>query len=64
MCGLAGVAMMDRATQALLQADLAIADQVITDHDRVVQMRTQAEETSVVLAKHTVLQGILAPRRW
>ena len=32
MCGLAGVA-MERATQALLQADLPLAEQVITDHD-------------------------------
>jgi phosphate transport system protein len=31
MCGLAGAA-MERATQALLQADLGLAEQVITDH--------------------------------
>ena len=34
MCGLAGAA-MERATQALLQADLALAEQVITDHDQI-----------------------------
>ncbi len=34
MCGLAGEA-MERATQALLQADLALAEQVITDHERI-----------------------------
>ena len=33
MCGLAGLA-MDRATQALLHADLAMAEQVIGDHDQ------------------------------
>ena len=34
MCGLAGQA-MERATQALLQADLVLAEQVITDHERI-----------------------------
>ena len=34
MCGLAGGA-MERATQALLQADLALAEQVITDHEQI-----------------------------
>jgi phosphate transport system protein len=48
MCGLAGLA-MDRATQALLEADLAIAEQVITDHEHIAQMQTQAEETAFVL---------------
>ena len=33
MCELAGSA-MSRATQALLQADLALAESVIADHDR------------------------------
>lgn len=33
MCGLAGIA-MERATQALLQADLVLAEQVISDHER------------------------------
>jgi phosphate transport system protein len=48
MCGLAGLA-MDRATQALLQADLAMAEQVITDHDELAQMQTRAEEAAIVL---------------
>ena len=48
MCGLAGLA-MDRATQALLQADLAIAEQVITDHDKLAQLQSRAEETVFVL---------------
>jgi phosphate transport system protein len=48
MCGIAGVA-MERATQALLQADLLLAEQVITDHDTLLAMRTQAEESVFVL---------------
>ena len=37
MCGQAGVA-MERATQALLQADLVLAEQVITDHEQISAM--------------------------
>ncbi len=48
MCGLAGVA-MERATQALLQADLALAEQVITDHEQIVAMSVRAEESAFVL---------------
>src|SRR4029079_6493125 len=48
MCGLAGVA-MERATQALLQADLALAEQVITDHEQIVAMSVAAEESAFVL---------------
>jgi phosphate transport system protein len=48
MCGLAGLA-MDRATQALLQADLPMAELVITDHDELAQMQTEAEEAAFVL---------------
>lgn len=48
MCGLAGAA-MERATQALLQADLMLAEQVITDHERIAAMSTRAEESSFVL---------------
>ena len=48
MCGLAGLA-MDRATQALLQADLAMAEQVISDHDELVRMQTRAEEAAFEL---------------
>jgi phosphate transport system protein len=48
MCGLAGVA-MERATQALLQADLVLAEQVITDHEHIAAMSAQAEESAFVL---------------
>lgn len=48
MCGLAGVA-MERATQALLQADLALAEQVITDHDQIATLSARAEEDAFVL---------------
>ena len=48
MCGLAGVA-MERATQALLQADLLLAEQVITDHDQITAMSAQAAERAFVL---------------
>src|SRR5919201_3403846 len=48
MCGLAGVA-MERATQALLQADLVLAEQVITDHDQIAAMSARAEESAFVL---------------
>lgn len=37
MCGLAGIA-MERATQALLQADLVLAEQVISDHEAIAAM--------------------------
>ena len=48
MCGLAGLA-MERATQALLQADLILAEQVIADHDQLLSMRTKAEDDAFVL---------------
>src|ERR1044072_7249224 len=48
MCALAGLA-MERATQALLQADLATAEQVITDHEHLACLRTRAEEAAFVL---------------
>ena len=48
MCGLAGLA-MDRATQALLQADLAMAEQAITDHDQLAHMQSRAEEAAFAL---------------
>jgi phosphate transport system protein len=48
MCGLAGLA-MERATQALLQADLAIAEQVITGHDQLADMQVHAEESAIAL---------------
>ena len=48
MCGLAGVA-MERATQALLQADLVLAEQVISDHELMTAMSAKAEESAFVL---------------
>src|ERR1051325_9607643 len=48
MCGLAGVA-MERATQSLLQADLVLAEQVITDHEQIAAMSARAEENAFVL---------------
>lgn len=48
MAGLAGSA-MDRATQALLQADLALAEQVIGEGDRIAEMIADAEERSFAL---------------
>jgi len=56
MCGLAGVA-MERATQSLLQADLALAEQVISDHDRITEISTRAEEAAFLLL---ALQGPVA----
>jgi phosphate transport system protein len=48
MCGLAGRA-MERATQSLLQADLVLAEQVITDHEQINGMSVKAEESAFVL---------------
>jgi phosphate transport system protein len=48
MCGSAGEG-MERATEALLQADLLGAEQVITDHDLLVEMKSRGEETAFVL---------------
>jgi phosphate transport system protein len=48
MCGLAGLA-MDRATPALLHADLAMAEKVIGDHDQLAHMQTRAEEAAFAL---------------
>jgi len=48
MCGLAGQA-MERATQALLQADLVLAEQVISDHEQIAVMSAHAEEEAFVL---------------
>lgn len=48
MCGLAGVA-MKRATQALLEADIIAAEQVIRDHERIVAMRAQVENEAFAL---------------
>lgn len=40
---------MERATQALLQADLALAEQVISEHDRLTEISTNSEEAAFVL---------------
>jgi phosphate transport system protein len=48
MCRMAGVA-MERATQALLHADLVLAEQVITDHEKISAAAGRAEETAFVL---------------
>ena len=48
MAGLAGKA-MEQATQALLQADITLAEQVITEHDRIAEMIAQAEEKAFAL---------------
>jgi phosphate transport system protein len=48
MCGLAGVA-MKRATQALLEADIVAADEVIRDHEPIVAMRAQVEKEAFAL---------------
>lgn len=59
MCGLAGVA-MERATQALLQADLVLAEQVISDHEQIAAMSAQAEEQAfVMLALQSPVAGDL-----
>jgi phosphate transport system protein len=48
MCGLAGRA-MERATVALLSADLQAAETVIGDQELLAAMRTEAEEAAFVL---------------
>ena len=48
MCDLAGIA-MDRATQALLRANLPVAEQVITDHDRMTELSAKAEKQAFAL---------------
>jgi phosphate transport system protein len=59
MCELAGVA-MEHATQALLQADLVLAEQVITDYDRIAAMSAHAaEEAFVLLALQAPVAGDL-----
>jgi phosphate transport system protein len=59
MCGSAGQA-MECATQALLQADLLLAEQVITDHDLIVQRsRTTEEQAMTVLALQAPVAGDL-----
>ncbi|NEW38842.1 phosphate signaling complex protein PhoU [Nocardia cyriacigeorgica] len=59
MAGLAGSA-MDRATQSLLQADLTLAEQVITEYDRISEMISDVEErTFALLALQAPVAGDL-----
>jgi phosphate transport system protein len=67
MCGMVGVG-MKRATQALLQADLVLAEEVITDLDYLVFIGVQAEEAGfMLLTQHQPpagdLQGVVASIR-
>ena len=48
MCGLAAAA-IDNATQALLRADLTLAERVISDHSQMVEMSVAAERSAVTL---------------
>lgn len=48
MAGLAGAA-MERATQSLLQADLALAEQVIGEHDKITELSAVCEEKAFAL---------------
>jgi phosphate transport system protein len=48
MCGLAADA-MEHATQALLGADLSVAEQVIADHEHIAAMNRQAEDRALKL---------------
>ena len=48
MATLAGSA-MEKATQSLLQADLLLAEQVISDHDKISELSTIAEERAFTL---------------
>ncbi len=48
MCGLAAVA-MEHATEALLDAELSLAEQVIADHEHVTALSRRAEEIALKL---------------
>ncbi|KKW64194.1 phosphate signaling complex protein PhoU [Mycolicibacterium elephantis] len=48
MCGLTAAA-MERATTALLDADLTLAEQVIADHEHIAMLNRRAEETAIRL---------------
>ncbi|MGZ5397999.1 MAG: phosphate signaling complex protein PhoU [Mycobacterium sp.] len=59
MCGSAGQA-MESATHALLQADLLLAEQVITDHDVILQQARKTEEQALtILALQAPVAGDL-----
>ena len=48
MCGLA-IDALERATQALLEADLTLAEQVIADHEHIAALNRRTEETALRL---------------
>jgi len=48
VCGLAGTA-MERATRALLDADVASVEQVLSDHEQIVAMAARAERDAISL---------------
>jgi phosphate transport system protein len=48
MCGLAADA-MEHATQALLGADLSVAEQVIADHEHIAEMSKRTEASAIKL---------------
>ena len=48
MCGLAADA-MERATEALLGADLSVAEQVIADHEHIVEISKRTEANAIRL---------------
>ena len=58
MCGLAGTA-MERATRALPQADLVLAEQVIADHDQLTLMQAHTEQPLALLALQAPVAGEL-----
>lgn len=59
MCGLAGVA-MERATGALLGPDLTLAEEVITDHEAIIEMGVSTEERALaLLARQAPVAGDL-----
>jgi phosphate transport system protein len=59
VCGAVGAG-MKRATQALLQADLVLAEEVITDLDSLVLMGVEAEEAGfMLLTQQSPLAGDL-----
>lgn len=59
MCGLAGAA-MQQATQALLQADIGLAETVISDHENLVTRAAQTESDAFsVLALQAPVAGDL-----
>lgn len=48
LCGLSGAA-MERATRALVQADLTLAEQVISDYATIAALGTRAQEGAITL---------------